>query len=117
MGYSRLSGATGEEPAHVGGELGRAARPDDVGRGTTLGGQAGQPEGHVELGVAHGGKVPVEEDGTAGAEAEVVAAHVAMDEIVAGQWGGGGGPAQNGHGLFEPAGVAQSEVQEGGRVG
>lgn len=48
-----------------------------------LGGETREPEGEVDVCVAAAGVIPVEEKSTAVAEAEVVAPHVEVHEVIA----------------------------------
>src|SRR5262245_49859769 len=79
-GGRRQAGLRGEEAGDVRRQLVDAER---LGRRAVLEREARQPEGDVEGRVADAGVIPVDEDGAAVAEAEVVAADVAVQELVA----------------------------------
>src|SRR5207248_9012043 len=79
----RQPGARGEEAGGEGGEVVRAS--DLVGWGASFECQTREPAGDVERRVAERGVVPVEQDGAAVADAEVVAAHIAVEDRIPGE--------------------------------
>src|SRR5689334_11066594 len=75
----RQSGARREDPREEGGEAG-ASGEELPRRRAALEREAARPADEVEFGRREGDEVPVHEDGAAVERAEVVAAHVEVDD-------------------------------------
>ena len=80
----RSSGSGAEEARARRDETRLSVGQDHLRCGTALGGERWEPEHDVDLGVANGGEVSIDEDGVpARSEAHVVAPHVEVEERVA----------------------------------
>ena len=111
-GISGRAACDAEVAGQERGELGGAVREDLVGRRTPFGVEARQPARDIGQRVPDAREVPIDQDGAAVADAEVVAPHVEMHQRVTVERGDLGGEPEDGQGGVEPRARAEPEREE-----